>query len=497
VQVAEEDEEGEEGEDSEGEEDEEGQDEDVDEENVVVTQEVEKVNFIRCECGKNVQDTPQAIKSHKRGKKHKSFMQRGMEHQKLDNVITEARSNPVIKEILDKITEPIMKYYNQVKPSEYEITQREAFRKYVQKMIWTQWEDASVHLFGSSATNIFSRDSDIDLCLIIPDTHGEETTIIQHLARYLRKLGVTHTLPLVTARVPILKLLSTGRIFRYKFDLCVNRPLGTHNSRLIRAYLDLDPRIRPLAFVLKAWSKRTRIHNPSGGLSSYALYLMLIFFLQTRASVSDNPPILPNFQENPTEEMEVMGYNCHFAVPQDWKCCNTETIGQLLVAFFEFYAYFDFIKYAVCIRFGKLAVKSATAFPHVSQRPVVIEDPFEIDFNCARLVKAHTLARIKRLMKTAFITLYTTQKIDDLISDPDPRPPRNDSRPRPGSGRGNNQNTPNRRSYGGRYQPKEGLTAPSSSSNSSQGRNYRPSPNRVSPNRVSPNKRGSFGPSQT
>lgn len=43
--------------------------------------------------------------------------------------------------------------------------------------------------------------------------------------------GATRILCLYSARVPILKLLAAGRAFRFKFDLCVNRPLGTHNSR--------------------------------------------------------------------------------------------------------------------------------------------------------------------------------------------------------------------------------------------------------------------------
>lgn len=162
-------------------------------------------------------------------------------------------------------------------------------------------------------------------------------------------------------------------MFRYKFDLCVNRPLGTHNSNLIRAYMDLDPRVRPLAFVLKAWSKFARIHNSSGGLSSYALYLLLVFYLQTRDS-----PILPNLQQDTSRIMEVKGYNCFFEVPLKWKSQNRDNLGQLLAGFFEYYAYFDFSKYAVSIRLGIVEPKSATVFPKSSQKPVVIEDPFEI-----------------------------------------------------------------------------------------------------------------------
>jgi DNA polymerase sigma len=392
-------------------------DEEEEEEGQEKVEEVrEDKNVVVCECGKTVKDNPISLKNHKRGGRHKNFVARNQEHKKLDMAIAEIKKDPNYSTLLSLVSQDIMKYFQSVKPTESDIIQRDNFRKYLQSMLWTQWEDATLYLFGSSATQIFERDSDIDLCLIIPDTYGEETTIIRHLARYFRKLGVTHTLPLVTARVPILKLLSTGRVFRYKFDLCVNRPLGTHNSRLIRAYMDLDERVRPLAFTLKSWSKRTRIHNPSGGLTSYALYLLLIFFLQTRHLHSSRPCILPNLQLYQNEHMvDVMGYNCYFEVPTNWKSANTETVGQLLAEFFDYYLHFDWDTYAVCIRLGKLVPKSETNFAPSSLKPVVVEDPFEIDFNCTRLVKQHTLLRMKRLMKSAYISLFKQQNISELL----------------------------------------------------------------------------------
>jgi len=140
----------------------------------------------------------------------------------------------------------------------------------------------------------------------------------------------------------------------------------------------------------------------------------LIFFLQIRS-------ILPNLQQdNDTNIVEVMGYNCYFGVGLNWKTSNIETIGLLLTSFFDFYSTFDYSKYVISIRLGKLVLKSSTLVSSNTHKLVVIEDPFEIDFNCGRLIKSATLMRIKKIMKATYVSLYKTKQIDDLIADPEP-----------------------------------------------------------------------------
>ncbi len=124
--------------------------------------------------------------------------------------------------------------------------------------------------------------------------------------------------------------------------------------------------------VLKKWSKVVKVYNPSTAFSSYCIYLLLIFFLQTRPE-----PILLNFQINSNGEKSniVDGYNCHFAVPEPkWVSENRETLGPLLCKFFLYFWQFDYKHYAVCIRLGKLVPKSACSFV---QSPISVEDPFE------------------------------------------------------------------------------------------------------------------------
>ena len=87
---------------------------------------------------------------------------------------------------------------------------------------------------------------------------------------------------ITTARVPVLNF--THRATSMQFDLCVDHVLPVHNSQLLRTYVLIDPRVRPLMVAIKFWATRRSIKEPSnGGLSSYSFALLAIFFLQVSA----------------------------------------------------------------------------------------------------------------------------------------------------------------------------------------------------------------------
>jgi DNA polymerase sigma len=69
----------------------------------------------------------------------------------------------------------------------------------------------------------------------------------------------------------------------------VNNVLAVYNSELVYTYCQIDQRFHILAIILKYWAKKVGIIGAAYGyLSSYALVLMIIAFLQSR-----NPPVLP------------------------------------------------------------------------------------------------------------------------------------------------------------------------------------------------------------
>ena len=66
-----------------------------------------------------------------------------------------------------------------------------------------------------------------------------------------------------TAKVPIVKMWDPE--LQLACDLNVNNTLALENTRMIKTYVEIDPRVRPLAMVIKHWTKM-RVLNEAGAL---------------------------------------------------------------------------------------------------------------------------------------------------------------------------------------------------------------------------------------
>lgn len=51
--------------------------------------------------------------------------------------------------------------------------------------------------------------------------------------------------------------------------ICINNSLALQNTRLVADYSKIDPRVRPLAYLVKYWAKRRGINQPYPSLISY------------------------------------------------------------------------------------------------------------------------------------------------------------------------------------------------------------------------------------
>lgn len=63
------------------------------------------------------------------------------------------------------------------------------------------------------------------------------------------------------AKVPIVKFWDPE--LRLACDMNVNNTLALENTRMIKTYVEIDERVRPLAMIIKQWTKR-RILNDAG-----------------------------------------------------------------------------------------------------------------------------------------------------------------------------------------------------------------------------------------
>ena len=169
------------------------------------------------------------------------------------------------------------------------------------------WTGATCEPFGSSVTTLATLGSDLDLSVNLPlrgpdaaARRKSEQKTVKALAGMMRRdpaFVTTQAIP--NARVPIVR--STTSVGGLQCDLSIGNELATLNSRLLRAYVLADHRVRPLALVVRAWAKARKLTISEGhkeGVTSYALLLLLLSYLQCQAQ----PPVLPVLQPPPIEE---------------------------------------------------------------------------------------------------------------------------------------------------------------------------------------------------
>ena len=61
------------------------------------------------------------------------------------------------------------------------------------------------------------------------------------------------------AKVPIVKIWDPE--LSVACDMNVNNTLAIENTRMIKTYVDIDDRVRPLAMVVKHWAKQRLLND--------------------------------------------------------------------------------------------------------------------------------------------------------------------------------------------------------------------------------------------
>ena len=73
--------------------------------------------------------------------------------------------------------------------------------------------------------------------------------------------GMERVVCVPQAKVPIVKIWDPE--LQLACDLNVNNTLALENTRMIKTYVQIDERVRPLAMIIKDWTRR-RILNDAG-----------------------------------------------------------------------------------------------------------------------------------------------------------------------------------------------------------------------------------------
>ena len=267
--------------------------------------------------------------------------------------------------------------------------------------------------FGSSVSGLHSAGADLDLSLVlpgdvdIPDEH--QRAMVSELAEKLEATGQYEgVVARPKARVPIVALHDSRS--GLKSDICMCNRLALLNSRLLRCYMEIDPRAPALCFAVKHWAKMRGVNEPyRGSPSSYAWALMAIHHLQTR-----QPPVLPCLQAlrgggwsaDPAATLartpDGSEFDCSFCADSAGVRAamallprrNSESVGDLVVGFFRRYSReFDFYESVASIRTGTFLGKQEKGWKAKEKNVVddegktlrrgdrhlfCVEDPFEV-----------------------------------------------------------------------------------------------------------------------
>lgn len=222
------------------------------------------------------------------------------------------------------------------------------------------------------------------------------------------------------AKVPIVKMWDPE--LELSCDMNVNNTLALENTRMIRIYIEIDPRVRQLAMIIKYWTKRRVVNDAGryqrsqvlgqicanivaafgGTLSSYTWICLIIAFLQLRT-----PPVLPTLHALPYKTQRPGQPPSAFADNlkrlKGLGDANKASVADLLFQFFRFYAHeFNYDKYVLSVRLGRLMTKGDKNWEHALNNRLCVEEPFNTSRNLGNTVDEYSFRGLHQELRRAF-----------------------------------------------------------------------------------------------
>ena len=189
-----------------------------------------------------------------------------------------------------------------------------------------------VHLYGSHATNLCLPWSDLDIVLIQKNINRNNINENNHalllkLYENLRnKKWVKDINYISNASIPIIKIYTIETYNNIPIDISIQeeKHFGLKCVELVKQYMNQFESLKPLVLSIKNILKRANLNDPyKGGISSYGLILMIVYFLK---------------------QQSFAGIDISLGE-------NNNNLGQLFLGFLHFYSYeFEFGKNIIYIK---------------------------------------------------------------------------------------------------------------------------------------------------
>ncbi|CAJ1380010.1 unnamed protein product [Effrenium voratum] len=306
--------------------------------------------------------------------------------------------------------------------AEYEMTPEVTDRMYrcievLQEVAQDMGPTWRVRPFGSVANGYGTKFSDLDAtCYAVREENEEEEEqkqpaseiLGERLAPLLREHPqFTMAQEVLHARVPILKLCFEGKL---EVDLSCHNTLPLQNTKLLKAYSSLDKRVRDLVITVKLWAKANEVCGASQShLSSYALTLMAIYFMQVHPKIK--LPMLPVavFKENGADAEQKVA-----AARSSWTCALS--LGQMVLRFFQFYSQeFSWGHEVVSVRHGFYRLDTSEQFVQKLKgrnfQRLHVEDPVDETRNLNCVLGEVQEMQLRRALQETYMRLQRQEPV--------------------------------------------------------------------------------------
>ncbi|XP_016430343.1 terminal uridylyltransferase 4 isoform X3 [Sinocyclocheilus rhinocerous] len=171
--------------------------------------------------------------------------------------------------------------------SEEDFALRQAVVLRMEGIICKQLTACSLRLYGSCLTRFAFKTSDVNIDVSYPSTMTQPDVLIQVLEILKNSVEFAEVESDFHAKVPVVfcRDVASGLMCKVSAGNDVACLTTNHLAALAR----LEPRLVPLVLAFRHWANLCHIDcQAEGGIPSYSLSVMVIFFLQQRAK-----PILP------------------------------------------------------------------------------------------------------------------------------------------------------------------------------------------------------------
>ena len=161
----------------------------------------------------------------------------------------------------------------------------------VEKSVNETIPNYQAHLYGSHATNLCLPWSDLDIVLIpkninINTSQNNHVLLFKLYENLKNQKWVKDINYISNASIPIIKIYSIDIYNNIPIDISIQEEnhFGLKCVDLVKQFMNQYESLKPLVLAIKNILKRANLNDPyKGGISSYGLILMIVYFLKQQS----------------------------------------------------------------------------------------------------------------------------------------------------------------------------------------------------------------------